>query len=263
MINSLLTNPFAAAALTLIAIAVVLWLASLILRDASIVDLFWGPIIALATAVAFAASSGSGLRKLVVLSLVVVWAARLSVYLAHRNLGHGEDRRYVAFRERFGDRFWLISLGYVFLFQAAVAWVVALPLLAVMAQAGNPGWGWLDGLGLALFFFGLTYETVADLQLARFKRGARDETAVLDSGLWRYCRHPNYFGEFVLWWGLGLFGLAADAWWSVVGPALLTFLLLRVSGVAMLERTIGNRRPAYDDYRRRTNAFIPGRPRAA
>ena len=260
MLSSIVTSPFFAAALALFGLAVALWLASLALRDSSIVDVFWGPLIAFGVLVAYFVAGGGTPRAQLSLLLVLIWAARLALYLGWRNVGHGEDPRYLAFRQRFGRRYWLISLGYVFLLQASIAWVVVLPLLAAVS-APPTALGLLDVLGILLFVFGFLFETVADLQLARFRRDRGNRGAVLETGLWRYTRHPNYFGEFCLWWGLGLIGLAAGAWWALAGPALLSYLLLRVSGVTMLERTIVDRRPAYARYRRQTNAFFPGKPK--
>ena len=121
----------------------------------------------------------------------------------------------------------------------------------------------LDYLGIALALAGLAFETIADWQLAAFKRDPANNSSVMDRGLWRFSRHPNYFGEFCVWWGLYVIALSAGAWWSIVSPLLMTLLLLRVSGVVLLEKSIGERRPAYQVYRARTNAFFPGLPRKA
>jgi steroid 5-alpha reductase family enzyme len=186
-----------------------------------------------------------------------------------RNHGEPEDRRYQAIRRNNEPHFWLKSLYIVFLLQGLLAWVVCLPAVAAVgAQTpsgplGSPWGAVLTGLGLALWLVGMFFEVVGDWQLARFRRNRTTAHAVLDSGLWRYTRHPNYFGEALLWWGIYLLALPQGAWWAAAGPLLLTFLLLRVSGVALLEKDIGERRPAYRDYVRRTNAFFPGPPRAA
>jgi steroid 5-alpha reductase family enzyme len=178
-----------------------------------------------------------------------------------RNAGAGEDYRYREIRRRNEPNFVLKSLYLVFGLQALLAWVISLPLLAAL-RSGAP-LGALDVLGLALALFGLALETAADRQLARFKREPKNHGRVLDRGLWRYSRHPNYFGECCFWWGLGFVGVGAGVWWSVVSPLLMTWLLLRVSGVALLEKTIGDRRPAYAEYVRRTSAFVPLPPRKA
>jgi steroid 5-alpha reductase family enzyme len=190
----------------------------------------------------------------------VIWAARLSMHLTARNLGHGEDRRYQEIRARHEPRFALKSLYLVFWLQAILAWFVSLPLLGAFASLQPVGW--LDYVGIGLWFIGFGFEAIGDWQLARFRRDPANAGQVLDRGLWRHTRHPNYFGEFCLWWGFGCIALAAGAWWSLAGPALLSFLLLRVSGVPLLEKGIGNRRPRYADYVLKTNAFFPGPPRS-
>jgi steroid 5-alpha reductase family enzyme len=245
----------------LLAACTALWLLSLALADASIADLFWGPAFVLVTAVAFVGSGGATPRRLLALALVGVWGLRLAIYLAWRNLGHGEDYRYRAIRKRIGPRFWLISLGTVFVLQGLLAFVVSLPLQAIMLRPDRP-LGALDVVGALAWLVGLGFETVGDWQLARFKRDPASQGQVMDRGLWRYTRHPNYFGDCVVWWGLYLLAAADGAWWTAIGPALMTLLLLRVSGVALLERTIRQRRPAYAEYAARTSAFVPWPPRA-
>ena len=195
------------------------------------------------------------------LALVTLWGLRLAIYLAWRNSGHEEDRRYQAIRRRNEPNFALKSLWLIFGFQAALAWVISLPLAG--AVAGSVSLGLLDALGVILFAVGLLFEAVGDLQLARFKSDPANAGRVMDRGLWRWTRHPNYFGDFCVWWGFYLLALGAGAWWSIAGPLIMSFLLLRFSGVRLLERDIGERRPAYAEYVRRTNAFFPGPPRAA
>ena len=241
-----------------------LWLLSLRLRDASIVDIWWGPGIALIAAVAYAVPRGAHPRRTLLLVLVALWALRLGGYLLWRNAGRGEDPRYQAMRRHFGARFGWISLVSVFGMQGVLQWVVALPLQLAQLDPAPAQLGLLDALGLALFLFGLLFETVGDLQLARFRADPAQLGRVMDRGLWRYTRHPNYFGDCVAHWGLFLVALATPwGWAGVIGPFTLTVLLLRVSGVALLERSIGRRRPAYADYQRRTSAFIPLPPRKA
>jgi steroid 5-alpha reductase family enzyme len=244
-----------------LALGVVLWLVSLWLENASIVDIFWGPLFVLIGGTTYWLGGGSGPRRQLVLVLVAIWALRLASHLARRNFGHGEDPRYRDMRSRNGGAFWLLSLPYVFLLQPLLAWIIAAPVLAVMQHEGPPHLDFADAAATLIFALGLAIETIADRQLATFRSDARNRERVLDRGLFRYSRHPNYFGEFVLWWGLGVFGLAAGSVYSLVGPALLSVLLLRVSGVTLLERTIENRRPDYSKYKATTNAFFPGPPR--
>lgn len=249
--------------------AVAAWVVSVIRRDVSIVDSLWSLLILLGLVAYIVASGVGGPRAWLVTTLVAAWALRLSLHISVRNHGEPEDRRYQAIRRNNEPHFWLKSLYIVFLLQGFLAWVVCLPALAaVSAQTppGPPGFAWsilLPTLGVILWSIGMFFEVVGDWQLTRFRRQRESADAVLDSGLWRYTRHPNYFGEALLWWGIYLLALSAGAWWAFIGPLLLTFLLLRVSGVALLEKDISERRPAYRDYVRRTNAFFPGPPRPA
>jgi len=239
---------------------VLLWLWSLPLRNASIVDAFWGSAFVLAAWTAALAAQGGGPRRALALALVTAWGLRLSLHLLRRNAGHGEDPRYAAMRRGHGPRFWWVSLFTVFLLQAALAWVISLPVQVAVVAPATP-LGPLDALAAALWAVGVAFEAVGDWQLARFRRDPGSRGRVLDTGLWRYTRHPNYFGDACAWWGLGLLGVAAGAPWTLVSPALMTFLLLRVSGVALLEKDIAGRRPAYRDYVARTSPFFPWFPR--
>ena len=238
-----------------------LWLVSLAVRDSSIVDIFWGAGFVLIAWVAFVTADGVEARRLLLVVLTSIWGLRLSAYLAWRNLGKGEDYRYTAMRERWGSRWWWWSLFQVFLLQGVLMWTVSLPVQAGQVPA-TPDLGWAALAGAAMWAVGMFFEGVGDLQMARFKADPANRGTVMDRGLWRYTRHPNYFGDFLVWWGLGTVAAeASGAWWSLVGPALMSFLLLRVSGVAMLEKTIGERRPGYAEYVRRTSAFFPRPPR--
>jgi steroid 5-alpha reductase family enzyme len=235
----------------------VVWAVSLVMKDASIVDIVWGLGFVLIAWIAWAVRSDGGARLTLAAVLTTVWGLRLTGYLAWRNLGKGEDYRYQAMRRRHGRRFPLVSLLTVFGLQGVLMWIVALP---VQATAGT-SLGIIDVAGVALWATGMFFETVGDLQLARFKRDPANQGRVLDTGLWRYTRHPNYFGDFLVWWGLYLVALASGAWWTIIGPAVMSALLIRYSGAGLLEKTIGRRRPGYDDYVRRTNTFFPGPPR--
>lgn len=240
----------------IIALALFTWVASIFRRDVSIVDSLWSILFLAAAACYVYSSSAQPPRAKWMLVLVAAWALRLAVYLTVRNWGEPEDHRYQKIRANNQPNFALKSLYIVFLLQGLLAWIVSLPLLAVAASA-NPI-VWLDYVGAAIVIFGLLFESIGDWQLSRFKADPNNRGKVLDAGLWRYTRHPNYFGECCVWWGLYLLALAAGGWWSVLGPLLMTFLLLRVSGVALLERDIGKRRPEYRRYIEQTNAFFPG-----
>lgn len=245
--------------LCILMLAVVGWIASVRYRDASLADRLWPLFFLLVAIVYVGLSIEDSARAMLMLVLVTLWSARLAVYITWRNRGHGEDRRYVQMRQRHGGAFVWRSLFIVFGLQGVLAWLISAPLLT--ASLSVEPLGWLDGFACLLALFGIVFEGVADMQLAAFKRNRSNQSAVMDRGLWHYSRHPNYFGEACVWWGLGLLGVAGTAGWPLLAPVLITFLLLRVSGVTLLEQDIGERRPAYRDYIQRTNAFIPGPPR--
>ena len=237
------------------------WLLSVYLRDVSIVDSLWPLMLFGGALVFFGDAVESSGRSLLIVVLVGLWALRLFTHLTWRNWGEPEDRRYQAIRAKYDPNFAIKSLFIIFGFQAVVAWVIAMPLWPAITvkQAFSP----LDALALAVWTAGMLFETVGDWQLARFKANPDNRGKVMDRGLWRYTRHPNYFGECLIWWGFYLFALSSGAWWSIVAPLLMTWLLLKFSGVTMLEETIVERRPAYREYIGRTNAFLPGRPKPA
>jgi steroid 5-alpha reductase family enzyme len=256
----LLALPVATALAVAIAM-LALWVVSLVLRDASIVDIWWGLGFVLIAATAFAVGEGGDPgRRALVLVLTAAWGLRLGGYLLWRNWGAGEDPRYQAMRRHFGARFPLVSLASVFGLQGVLMWFVSLPVQVAMASPGSLGA--LDAVGTLTVAIGLGFESVGDLQLARFKADPANAGRVMDRGLWRYTRHPNYFGDCLAWWGLFAIALSTPAGvYTVLSPVLMTFLLLRVSGVALLERSIGKRRPEYAAYQARTSAFVPLPPR--
>jgi len=245
----------------LLAIAIVAglaWIASVVRRDAGVADIAWSLLIA-AAAFAYAMGQDETARTMLVLSMTAVWAARLALHIGRRSRGHPEDRRYRDMRARHEPGFAWKSLYLVFGLQALIAWIISLPLLG--ALRGHEPLGWLDVAGVLLWLAGFLYETIADWQLLRFSRNPDNRGKVLNSGLWRYSRHPNYFGEFLVWWGFFLVAWSAGAGWSVISPIIVSVLLLRVSGVPLLEKDIGERRPGYRAYVLATNAFFPGPPR--
>jgi steroid 5-alpha reductase family enzyme len=245
---------------TVLTLYVLLWVGSLMFKDASIVDRFWGISFLVIASAASAASDGFESRARLVTLLVSLWGLRLSFYITVRNLGAGEDYRYRAMRRRWGKQFPLASLFTVFLLQGVIAWIVSLPVQAAIAADSPAHLTVLDALGIVVWSAGFLFESIADWQLASFKDDPRNRGRLMDRGLWRYTRHPNYFGDAVQWWGLWLFAAATGATWTAIGPLVMTYLLLRVSGVALLERRLQTSKPGYEDYRRRTSAFIPMKP---
>lgn len=239
-----------------------LWLLSLRLKNASIVDIFWGIGFILAAWLAFALTPQGFLpRKVLLCTLVTIWGLRLALHIGIRNLDKPEDLRYAKWREEHGARWWWFSFVQVFLLQGVLMWIIGAPLLAAQT-AGFPAiLTPLDWLGAVLWTFGLFFEAIADLQLMRFKADGMNKGKLLTGGLWKYTRHPNYFGEAIVWWGFYVIALAAGKWWTVFSPFLMTFLLVRVSGVPMLERMMKDK-PGYEEYRRRTSAFFPWLPKS-
>jgi steroid 5-alpha reductase family enzyme len=235
------------------------WIVSTVKRDVSIVDSTWS-LMFLAMALTYTSpawlNGAMSPRALLLLLLVSIWALRLSIHISWRNRGEDEDRRYQAMRHKHEPGFAWKSLYLVFGLQGLLAWFISLPLLA--SATGSPDLGMLDALATLIWLTGFGFETVADGQLAAFRSRPQNRGKVLDTGLWRFSRHPNYFGECTIWWGFYLLAVAAGGWWSFPAPLLMTILLLRVSGVTLLESDISDRRPAYRDYVQHTNAFIPG-----
>jgi steroid 5-alpha reductase family enzyme len=248
----------AGAVVTLMFVA---WLVSLVRRDASVADVAWGLGFVLVAWLSFALADGADARKALVVVLTTVWGLRLTAYMVWRGAGEGEDFRYREMRTRYGKRFPLISLFVVFGFQGIGLWAVSLPVQIAQVPATPSGLTALDLLGAAVWTLGMVFEVGGDLQLARFKADPRNRGKLMTRGLWRYTRHPNYFGDFCVWWGLYLIALATGAgWWTVVGPLTMTFILLRISGRKLMDEHMA-RKPGYRDYARRTSGFLPRPPR--
>ena len=244
-----------------LALALVAWGVATARRNAGLVDIFWSLFMLAAAAVYVAVGGAVDARAVVAFLLVAFWAARLSAYLFMRNWDAPEDHRYRAIRARNEPGFAWKSVYLVFGLQGVLAWIVTAPL--AVAIGGDAPLGPLDALGVLLVAGGIALESVADAQLEHFKADPANKGRVMDRGLWRYSRHPNYFGEFCVWWGFFLLALPAGGAWTVFSPLLMSVLLLKVSGVALLEKDIGERRPGYREYVARTNAFFPGPPRGA
>ena len=240
---------------------VLLWIVSLLKKNAAIVDIFWGlGFVVVGWASAINVDHVSSLGK-VILALVTLWGLRLSLYLGIRNHGKPEDFRYVAMRKHYGARFPIISLFTVFLLQGAIMMVVSLPVQIALSDA-QASLSMTTYVGVALFTLGIFFEAVGDWQLAKFKRNPQNAGQVMQTGLWKYTRHPNYFGDTCVWWGIGVAALGASfGWCGLAGSLLMNFFLVRVSGVPMLERSMTKRRPGYDEYKRRTSSFVPRPPK--
>jgi steroid 5-alpha reductase family enzyme len=254
-------NAMLIAAITIAVVMVSTWIISLVIKNASIVDIVWGAGFAVTSWVLALTVEGNSGRQLLLAIMVGLWGMRLALYLAKRNLGHGEDWRYKAMRKKKGKNFGLISLVTVFGLQGVLMWTVSLPVILGNAD-DSPGVGPVAVMGIMLWAVGLMFEAVGDFQLARFKKDPANASKVMDKGLWSLTRHPNYFGDALLWWGIGIVGAETGSGiFGFIGPVVMTFFLLKISGVPMLERSLSRRREGYADYVARTSGFIPRPPK--
>jgi len=239
----------------------ILWLISLQLKNSSIVDIFWGTGFVIANWVYFALTpDGFPLRKWLIGVLVTIWGLRLSFHILRRNWGKPEDFRYQVWRNEAGTRWWWLSFFRVFLLQGILMWIISVPLLTAQRSAKPAHLILFDFLGVIVWGIGFFFEAVGDLQLAHFKADPANKGKVMDRGVWRFTRHPNYFGDSAQWWGFYLIAAFANGWWTIFSPILMTLFLLRVSGVSLLEKTL-EKRPGYQEYIHKTSAFIPWFPR--
>ena len=249
------------AALVILGFMAIIWIASLILKNSSIVDIFWGPGFVLANWVYFALTGGGfPARKMLISTLVTIWGLRLGLYILWRNWGKPEDFRYQKWREESGKKWWWYSFFKVFLLQGILMWIISAPLLAAQISPTPSRLAVLDYVGIVVWAIGFFFEAVGDLQLARFKANPANKGKVLDRGVWRYTRHPNYFGDASQWWGYYLIAAAAGGFWTIFSPIIMTTFLLRVSGVTLLEKSLKDAKPGYREYIETTSAFIPWFP---
>jgi steroid 5-alpha reductase family enzyme len=240
----------------------ILWLISAILKNVSIVDLFWGLGFVLSSIVYFILTDGISSRKILILILVTTWGVRLSLYLAWRNFGKGEDFRYREFRRQYGEnRYWWISYFQTFLLQGLLMWLISAPLLGAQYLEPQNELNILDFAGIIIWTIGFIFEAVGDWQLARFRANPAKKGKVLSTGFWRYTRHSNYFGDAAVWWGFALICISAGSYIPVLGSVLMTLLIIKVSGVALLEKTLKSAKPEYLAYAEKTSAFIPWFPK--
>lgn len=253
--------PLLAAALTVGGVMVALWGVSVAKRDVSIIDAVWGlGFVGLAWLYVGLAEAVSP-RAWLVAGLVTAWGVRLGLHIGGRSLGHPEDYRYAAMRRAWGPRFWWVSLFVVFGLQGALMLVIGAPLYVVSIRPAT-AWNPLDALGLALFVVGFAFEVIGDAQLQSFKADPANRGTTLKTGLWRYTRHPNYFGDALLWWGLYILAdVASGGGLTVFAPVIMTGLLMRVSGVPLLEAHMKRSRPDFAEYARQTSSFFPWPPK--
>ncbi|SNR70593.1 DUF1295 domain-containing protein [Lutibacter flavus] len=253
---------FLQAALIILFLVTLLWVWSVFIKNASIVDIFWGFGFVVVNSFYVFMSGELNARKILVLVLVSIWGFRLSIYLAIRNIGKGEDFRYQEFRKNYGPkRYWWFSFFQTFLLQGVLIMIVSLPLLGINSSANSGNLKALDYIGIAVWLIGFTFEAGGDFQLARFKKDIANKGKVLNIGFWKYTRHPNYFGDSAVWWAYAIFSIAAGSYWQIIGSIVMTLLIIKISGVALLEKTLNHTKPQYREYIQKTNSFFPWFPK--
>ncbi|WP_242157089.1 DUF1295 domain-containing protein [Aestuariivivens sediminis] len=253
---------FSQAALIIFTLVTLLWGWSVVIKNVSIVDIFWGFGFVVVNAFYVFMSGELHARKIVILTLVTIWGLRLAIYLAYRNMGKEEDFRYQEFRKNYGPkRYWWFSYFQTFLLQGALIMIISLPLLGISSSKSSGALSIWDYIGILVWLVGFTFEAGGDFQLARFKSNLKNKGKVLKTGFWKYTRHPNYFGDSVVWWAYAIFSIAAGSYWQIIGSIVMTFLIIKISGVSLLEKTLKETKPEYRDYIQRTNAFFPWFPK--
>jgi steroid 5-alpha reductase family enzyme len=248
-------NTYVESLLLAVLLAVIFWVISVKKKDVSIVDSAWSLFFIVIASYIYTSQASEDIRSGIVLLLVYIWGLRLSFYITYRHWGKPEDHRYQTIRQNNEPYFAYKSLYLIFIFQAVVAWIIAIPLY--YAIISDQSWSWLDWVGLGLWTVGFCFESIADYQLWSFKKKEINRGKICTTGLWRYTRHPNYFGEFLIWWGFFCLSLSPGQYFTIISPIIMTFLLMKFSGVALLEKTMVQRN-GYEDYIKQTNAFFPG-----
>lgn len=253
---------FLQAFLIIFVFVTLLWIWSVFIKNVSIIDIFWGFGFVLVNAFYVFNSGELNTRKILLLVLVSIWGLRLAFYLAWRNIGKGEDFRYQEFRKNYGPkRYWWFSFFQTFLLQGILIMIVSLPLLGVQSSMTKGDLTLLDYAGIAVWLIGFAFEAGGDFQLARFKSNTANKGKVLNTGFWKYTRHPNYFGDSAVWWAYAIFSIAAGSYWQIVGAVIMTLLIIKISGVALLEKTLNTTKPEYEEYVQKTNSFLPWFPK--
>lgn len=255
-------NLFLQASLIIWILVTLLWLWSVLIKNVSIVDIFWGFGFVVVNALYVFNLEEIKPRNFLLLTLVSIWGLRLTIYLAIRNIGKGEDYRYQQFRKDYGeDRYWWFSYFQVFLLQGVLILIVSLPLLGVHLNETSDNLVWLDYLAILVWIIGFSFEAGGDYQLYKFKKKLTNKGKVLNTGFWKFTRHPNYFGDSAVWWSYALFSIASNGYWQVIGSVIMTLLIIKVSGVVMLEKTLKTSKPKYKEYIENTNSFFPWFPK--
>ena len=253
---------FLQGSLIIFVLVTLLWIWSVLIKNVSIVDIFWGLGFVIVNLFYVAMSGGLNARKILIVVLVSLWGLRLAIYLAWRNIGKGEDFRYQEFRRTYGaERYWWLSYFQTFLLQGILIMIVSLPLLGIHLSATSGHLNILDYIGIGVWLIGFIFEAGGDFQLASFKNDVTNKGKVLNRGFWKYTRHPNYFGDSAVWWAYAIFSLAAGGYWQIIGSVIMTLLIIKISGVALLEKTLNNSKPHYREYIQKTSSFFPWFPK--
>jgi steroid 5-alpha reductase family enzyme len=253
---------FSQAAVIIVIFVTLLWIWSVFIKNVSIIDIFWGLGFVIVNMFYACMSGDLTARKLLVLILVSIWGLRLAIYLAIRNTVKGEDFRYQEFRKNYGPkRYWWFSFFQTFLLQAVLIMVISLPLLGINTSSSSGALNGLDYLGILVWLIGFIFEAGGDYQLMRFKQNPKNKGKILDVGFWKFSRHPNYFGDSAVWWSYAIFSIASGYYWQIIGSIIMTLLILKVSGVSLLEKSLKDTKPLYRDYIKKTNSFLPWFPK--
>ena len=244
---------------TLLACIIALWLLSIKIKDVSIIDMFFGIAIGIMAVISFYLGAGNEQRKLIMLALTLLWVLRYSTHIFARNWGHGEDVRYAKLRNWVAkpEDFKWLSLKLVFLYQWLIFVLMGLPICVGMSQGSNIELGILGAIGACITLLGIIFEGTADYQLKQFKANSANKGKILNTGIWRYSRHPNYFGNSCVWWGLWLISCEVPwGWLTIIGPIAITYFLVKVTGKATLEKKMLKEKPGYADYVASTSGFV-------
>lgn len=234
---------------------------SVVKKRNDVADIAWGLGFVLITWISFAVSGSSSIFGIVIGILVTIWGVRLAWHIYARNKGKTEDYRYLAWRKEWGRWFYFRSYVQVYLLQGVLLYFIVFPVVLFNLHPGTTIFGFTEYVGVLIWGIGFFFESVGDAQLVAFMRDPRNKGAIMKSGLWRYTRHPNYFGEVTQWWGIWLITLnSLYGWYGIIGPVVITILILRVSGIPMLEKKM-EQNPQYVEYKRRTSKFFPLPPK--
>lgn len=233
---------------------------SLLRKRNDVADEAWGLGFVVLAWISFLLGTAQDIRGIIVGILVSIWGIRLSWHIFHRHLKHSEDYRYAKWRESWGKWFYLRSYAQVYLLQGVLLFCIATPILLIN-QSVTASLNYLDFIGVCIWLIGFVFEMVGDRQLTQFKKDPHNKGKILQTGLWGYSRHPNYFGEVLQWWGIFVLALSVSyGWFGIAGPLLITFLILKVSGIPLLEQKMMEN-PAFAEYKKKTSIFIPWFPK--